>query len=148
MLPHRTAGAHRWGDDRSGNEHGQPSHESRLARADPRHHTRASPQIFRAPLGPFSLRAVGLGREQRVEPQELEVERSIDDPERFEEPADLRLRRDDQGVTRPLVPESAQGRNRQEHIAQSPGMDREGQGRSNASAASWRRPFVASAELE
>jgi hypothetical protein len=46
------------------------------------------------------------------------------------------------------VPQDAKRRDRQKHVAQGAGMNRECQGRSSATAASWRRPFVASAELE
>jgi len=136
MLPHRSAGAHRGRDDRAGNERGQPSHEARLSRADPRDHARGASQIFRASSWPFTLRAGGLGGEQRVEPQPLEVDRSIDDTEDLEQSADPRLSRDDDLVARSLLTESAERRNRQEYIAQRPGMDRECQGRSSASAAS------------
>ena len=136
MLPHRTARAHRGRDDRAGHERGQPSHEARLSRADPRDHVRGASQIFRASSRPLTLRAVGLGAEQRVEPQQLEVERSIDDTEDLEQSADPRLSRDDELVARSLLTEGAERRNRQEHVAQRPGMDRECQGRSSASAAS------------
>ena len=68
--------------------------------------------------------------------------------EHLEEPADPRLRREDEAVARRGPSKDAKRRNRQEHVPERPGMDRERQGRSSASAASWRRRFVASAELE
>jgi hypothetical protein len=148
VLPHRTIAGHRGRDDRSRKERREPSHESRLARAYPRHDPRGSPQIVRAAGRPFALRAGRDRREQRVEPETLEVERSVDDAQDLEEAADPRLRRDDERIMRSLAPQDAQRGNGQEDVAQRAGMDRERQGRSSASAASWRRPFVASAELE
>jgi hypothetical protein len=148
VLPHRTIAGHRGRDDRSRNERREPSHESRLARAHPRHDPRGSPQIVRAAGGPFALRAGRHGREQRVEPETLEVERSVDDAQDLEEAADPRLRRDGERIVRSLAPQDAERGNGQEYVAQRAGMDRERQGRSSANAASWRRPFVASAELE
>jgi hypothetical protein len=120
----------------------------RVARADPRDHVRGPTELVRASRRPFALGAARLGLEQRVEAERLEVHGAIHDAQGFEQPADPRLRRDGQYVPRPLLPENAERRNRQKHVPQRPRMDDERQGRSSASAASWRRPFVASAELE
>src|SRR2546428_51298 len=89
-----------------------------------------------------------LDLEQRVEPERLEVDGTIHDAERHEKSPDPRLSREDQSVLRPAPPGGAEGGNRQEHVTQRSGMGDERQGRRSASAASWRRPFVASAELE
>jgi hypothetical protein len=51
-------------------------------------------------------------------------------------------------VARRLAAQDAERRDREQHVSQRARMNREGQGRSSATAASWRRPFVASAELE
>jgi hypothetical protein len=103
-------------------------------------------KIGRAPRGPFDLTA-GTVRllEQRGKPERVEVDGPIDDPERGEETADPRLRRECQPLVGPAPSRRAERRDRQEDVAQRAGMDDERQRRSSASAASWRRPFVASA---
>ena len=83
--------------------------------------------------------------EERREPERLEVAGSIHDTERAQEIADPRLRRENERVVRPALLQGAERWDRQEDVAQRSGMDDECQGRRRASAASWRRPFVASA---
>src|SRR4029450_5806969 len=112
------------------------------------HDRERSPRTVGAAGGQFARRADRDRREQRVEPETLEVERSVDDAQDLEEAADPRLRRDGERIVRSLAPQDAERGNGQEYVAQRAGMDRERQGRSSANAASWRRPFVASAELE
>lgn len=96
--------------------------------------------------GPFAL-ASGVGRllEQRGETKRVEVDGAVDDTERGEETADPRLSGQREPLVGPAPPSCAERRDRQQDVAQRPGMDDEGQRRSSASAASWRRPFVASA---
>jgi len=148
VLPDQTPGDHGRLHDGARHEPEEPLHESRLARADPRDHVRGPPQILRTARRPFHVPPVRVILKEGIEPERLEVDRAIDNTEDFEEPADPGLRRRDQRVTRPGVPQDAKRRDRQEHVAQGAGMNRECQGRSSATAASWRRPFVASAELE
>jgi hypothetical protein len=83
--------------------------------------------------------------EQRGDPERVEVHGAIDDTQRGEETPDLRLSGQRQPLVGPASPDRAERRDRQQNIAERPGMDDEGQRRSSASAASWRRPFVASA---
>jgi hypothetical protein len=103
-------------------------------------------KVGRAPLGPFALALDAIGLlEERGEPERVEVDESIDDLERGEEAADPGLGRNRKRLVGPAPSRRAERRDRQQDIAQRAGMDDEGQRRSNASAASWRRPFVASA---
>jgi len=106
-------------------------------------------KVGRARLGPYGL-VTEMVRllEQRGQPERVKVDGPIDDTERGQETADPRLRRERQCVVGPAPPRRAERRDRQEDIAQRAGMDDEGQRRSSASAASWRRPFVASAVPE
>jgi len=147
MPPHlSTVGADRRGDHRSGYEGREPPGEAELAGAEPRHQMSGLTKIGRAAYGPLGLTA-GTVRllEQRGEPERVEVDGPIDDPERGEETADPRLRRECQPLVGPAPARRAERRNRQEDVAERAGMDDERQRRSSASAASWRRPFVASA---
>ena len=148
MLPDQAPGGHGRRHDGARHELEEPLRESRLARADPRDHARGPSQILRTARRPFPVPPVRVILKEGIEPERLEVDRATDNTQAFEEPTDPRLRRCDQRVTRPGVPQDAKRRDRQEHVAQSAGMNRECQGRSSATAASWRRPFVASAELE
>jgi hypothetical protein len=146
MPPHRsTVGADRRGDHRSGDEGGEPPGEARLARTEPRHQMSGLTKIGGAPGGPLGLAAESVLLEQRGKPERVEVDGPIDDPERGEETADPRLRRERQPLAGPPPSRRAERRNRQEDVAQRARMDDERQRRSSASAASWRRPFVASA---
>ena len=106
-------------------------------------------KVGRAPLGPFGVAADMVGLlEQRGQPERVEVRGPIDDTKRGQETAHPRLRRESQRVVGPAPSRRAERRDRQEDVAQRAGMDDEGQRRSSASAASWRRPFVASAVPE
>src|SRR5262245_2760139 len=146
MPPHLTAGADRRRDHRSGYERPEPSGEVGLAGAEPRHHVPRLTNIGRAPRGPFALQADMLRLlEQRGEPERVEIDEPIDDPKRGEETADSGLRGERQLLAGPESPSGAERRDRQQDVPQRPGMDDEGQRRSSASAASWRRPLVASA---
>jgi hypothetical protein len=103
-------------------------------------------KIGGAPRGPFALASdVGRLLEQRGETERVEVDGTVDDTERGEETADPRLSGQREPLVGPAPPGCAERRDRQQDVAQRPGMDDEGQRRSSASAASWRRPFVASA---
>lgn len=146
MPPHLSAGADRRRDHRFGHERREPSGEVRLAGAEPRHHVAGLAKIGGAPRGPFAFAAdVVRLLEQRGEPERVEVDRAIDDPECGEETADPGLSGKRQPFVGPASPDRAERRDREQDIAKRPGMDDEGQRRSSASAASWRRPFVASA---
>jgi hypothetical protein len=147
MPPHLgTVGANRRRDHRSGYEGPEPPDEVRLARAEPRHDLAGRAKVARAPRGPFGF-AVDTARllEQPGEPERIEVDGAIDDSERGEEAADPGLRRERQRFVAPASSRRAERRDRQEDVAQRARMDDERQRRSSASAASWRRPFVASA---
>jgi hypothetical protein len=103
-------------------------------------------KIDGAPRGPFALASdVVRLLEQRGEPERVEVDGPIDDSERGEETTDPRLSSQRETLGGPASPGRAERRDRQQDVAERPGMDDEGQRRSSASAASWRRPFVASA---
>lgn len=118
----------------------------RLARAEPRHQVPGFAKIGGAPRGPFALASdVGRLLEQRGETERVEVDGAVDDTERGEQTADPRLSGQREPLVGPAPPGCAERRDRQQDVAQRPGMDDEGQRRSSASAASWRRPFVASA---
>jgi hypothetical protein len=106
-------------------------------------------KVGRAPVGPFGL-AADMVRllEQRGQPERVEVDGPIDDSERGQETANPRLRRESQRLAGPAQSRCAERRDRQEDVAQRAWMNDEGQRRSSASAASWRRPFVASAVPE
>ena len=148
VLPHHpSVGINRRGDDRTGRERREPADESRLARADPGDHATGATQVRRAPRRPppLGVDAGGFDLEERREPERLEVAGSIHDTERAQELADPWLRRENERVVRPALLQGAERGDRQEDVAQRSGMDDERQGRRRASAASWRRPFVASA---
>ena len=85
---------------------------------------------------------------QRVESEPFEIDRAIGHAQDLEETTEPRLRREDERVARRLATQDAERRDREQYVSQRARMNREGQGRSSATAASWRRPFVASAELE
>ena len=147
MAPHLLiVRAHGRGDHGVGYERLDPPGEVGLPGAKPRHQVAGLAKVGRAPLGPcaLALDAIGL-LEERGEPERVEVDESIDDLERSEEAADPGLGRNHKGFVWPAPSRRAERRDRQQDIAQRAGMDDEGQRRSNASAASWRRPFVASA---
>ena len=146
MPPHLPACADRRGDHRVGRERRYPSDEVRLARAEPRHQVPGFAKIGGAPRGPFALAADGVRLlEQRGETERVEVDGAVDNTKRGEETADPRLSGQRQPLVGPAPPGCAERRDRQQDVAERPGMDDEGQRRSSASAASWRRPFVASA---
>ena len=147
MAPHLLiVRAHRRGDHGFGYERPDPPGEVGLTGAKPRHQVAALTKVGRAPLGPFALTLDAIGLlEERGEPERVEVDESIDDVERGEEAADPGLGRNRKRFVGPAPSRRAERRDRQQDIAQRAGMDDEGQRRSNASAASWRRPFVASA---
>src|SRR5213593_883243 len=148
VLPrHPSIGTNRRGDDGTGRERREPANERRLARADPGDHATGATQVRRALSGPPTLGAdaVGFDLEERREPERLDVAGSIHDTERGQKLADPWLRREDERIVRPALPQGAERWDRQEHVTERAGMDDERQGRRRASAAWCRRPFVASA---
>ena len=145
MLPDRPVDADRWGDDGAGDQRRELLDKVRLARTDPGDHACGPAQILTAPRRPTALRAHATPFEQRGEPEGFEVGGPIHDAERGQEPGDPRLRREHEWVVSPATFQGAERRDRQEDVAQRSGVDDERQGRRSASAASCRRPFVASA---
>jgi hypothetical protein len=147
MPPHLLiVRAHRRGDHRVGYERRDPPGEVGLAGAKPRHQVAGLAKVGRALPGPFALAPDGVGLlEERGEPERVEVDGSIDDPERGEEAADPGLCRERKRFVGPAPSRRAERRDGQQGVTQRAGMDDEGQRRSSASAASCRRPFVASA---
>jgi hypothetical protein len=81
---------------------------------------------------------VGLDLEERCEAERFDVDGAIHHAERGEEAPDPRLRREDQRLGWPALPQRAECRNRQKDVAQRSGMNGERQRRRRASAASWR----------
>ena len=147
MPPHLLAvRANGRSDHRFGYERRDPPREVGLAGAKPRHQMAGLAKVGCAPPGPFALAPDGVGLfEEGGEPERVEVDRSIDDPERGEEAADPGLGRERKRFVGPAPSRRAKRRDGQQDVAQRARMEDEGQRRSSASAASWRRPFVASA---
>ena len=137
MLPDRPAAADRRGHDRVGDERAEAADEVGVARAEPRHHARRLAKQGRG--------GARLGPEEAVEAERLEREGSIHDAERRKEVADPGLRGERQRLARAPGLEGAEGRDREQDVAQRAGMDGERQGERRARAASCTRPFVASA---
>jgi hypothetical protein len=99
-----------------------------LAGAEPRHQMARLAKIGRAPRGPFALAAHWVGLlEERGEPERVEVDGSIDNPERGEEAADPGLSRERQRLVEPAPSRRAERRDGQQDVAQRAGMDDEGQ---------------------
>ena len=145
MPPHLTGPDGRR-HQRTRYERREPRDEARLPRAEPRHHLACIAKLGGAPRGPFPLAAETVRLlEQRGEPERVEVDAPIDDAERGEETADPGLRGEHQLGAGPAPSGRAERRDREQDVTQRTRMDDEGQRRSSASAASWRRPFVASA---
>src|SRR5215470_18432651 len=112
MPPHLAAGAaDRRSDHRVGYERRYPSHEVRLARAEPRHQVPGFAKIGGAPRGPRALISdVGRLLEQRAETERVEVDGAVDDTERGEETADPRLRGQHEPLVGPAPPGGAERR--------------------------------------
>jgi len=140
LLPHRTRLADRPDHDCVGDERGETTDEVGVARAEPRHHTRRVTQQGRG--------LARLGPELALEAKRVERDRPVHDAERREKLADPGLGGKQQGLEWVPVLQESERRDGEQNVAERSRMDGERQGERSARAASWSRPFVASAVPE
>lgn len=145
MSPDRAMAANGRRNERARHEAGQSPGEIRVAGAEPGDHACGPTQFLSASRRPGAIGFDGMVPEEGVEAEAVECDTPIDDSERRQELPDSWLGRERQPRVGPPLPDGAQRRNRQEDVTERSGMKYESQGRRRSSAASWRRPFVASA---